>query len=267
MLEPELLNFDFRPVFQVPGTTQSKTVETRKVFFLVNSCNGLLYFVKKRASDERSLVCNPITNEYIWAIIVERSDTVTRSQWLGFDSSTNRYKILRIWSSAIYESLEMGAQILDVGSGFCKNIGNAPLGFDHSWDTIFTFVNGVIYWFDPSRIVIVWFDFEKEMFGEVALPPEEHLRNINCVSIGELGGCLALSYNDILAHNVDIWVMEKHGNQECWSKKIAVDTVTPSRRFFIGWFKPLQILRNGELLMIWMSDDLVLHGETYQVQT
>lgn len=269
MLEPEFLKFDFRPVFQVPDYAKSTeiichmrrftSIQAVNDFSLVNSCNGLLYFVRKHASDECSLVCNPVTNEYIWMIIAERAHSMTKSQWLGFDSTTNQYKVLRISSSVRDdESLEMRAQILVLGSSWCRNIGNAPLGFDHSWDASFTFVNGVIYWFDPSQKNIVSFDFQKEMFGNVALPPEEHLRNKECVSIGVLGGCLALSYNHFLAHHLNIWVMEKHGNQQCWSKKLVVDT--PTRRLLIGQFKPLQILKNGELLMLWMRNDLVCYN-------
>ncbi|KAI3468776.1 hypothetical protein Pfo_025439 [Paulownia fortunei] len=264
-------NFRLKPIFQMPRMGSSNVIHYRSnyreenKFVLVNSCNGLLYSVRRHAPDERSLVCNPVTNEYIKIpdVDVERRLRLqTKSMWLGFSPGTNQYKVLRIYSSSNGEPVEVGAQVLVVGSSSWRDIEASPLGSDHSWDVCSTFLNGTIYWLDQSWKDIVFFDFEREMFGDIALPPElgvEQLGNKHCMSTGVLGGCLCLSYNDYNAQHVDIWVMKKRGSQESWSKEFSIGTVRPWGRPVYGRFKPLQVLRNGEILMLWISNDLVCY--------
>ncbi|KAI3468777.1 hypothetical protein Pfo_025440 [Paulownia fortunei] len=109
-------------------------------FVLVNSCNGLLYFVRRHAPDELSLVCNPVTNEYLMIPDVDHESSL--------------------------RSRTVGAQVLVVGSSSWRDIEVTLLGSDHSWDACSAFLNGVIYW------LIIFFDFEREVFGDIALPPE-----------------------------------------------------------------------------------------------
>ncbi|GFQ01341.1 F-box protein cpr30 [Phtheirospermum japonicum] len=80
------------------------------------------------------------------------------------------------------------------------------------------------------------------------------------MSIGVLGGCLCLSYNDFDAQHVDLWVMRKMcGDQGSWSKEFVVDTVRPMGRPVYGQFKPLQVLGNGEIVILWIGNDLVCY--------
>ncbi|KAL8543746.1 hypothetical protein ACS0TY_004349 [Phlomoides rotata] len=257
MFEPEIQEYEFRHMFEVPKLTKRSNIVNR--YTLVNSCNGLLHFCVKHAADVCSFLCNPVTNESVKIDFTNNSHILIESQWLGFDSSTNQYKILRIFSCPIDRSMGMGSEVLELPSFSSRYIGNAPLGPNHSWDSSSTVVNGVIHWFDPSQEDIVWFDFEKEMFGDVALPPEEQLGNKGQMSIGVLEGCLALSHNTFPERRVNIWVRETHENEKCWRKKLNVDTTTLTRRTLGEQYKPLQIFRNGELLILLNNNDLVYY--------
>lgn len=266
-------NLRSRPIFRLPSTGRSSVNLYRSSFreenkyVLVNSCDGLLYFVRRRESDDRSLVCNPVTSEYLMIPDVDVGSRIasrTKSTWLGFSSNSNRYKVLRLFGSVNRNQAEVGAQLLVIGSGSWRYVEHMPpLGREYSWDECSSYLNGVIYWLDKSREDIVFFDFDKEMFAEMVLPPEfgvEQLRNIHSMSIGVLGGCLCVSYNDYNAHRVDIWIKKKTGSPDSWSKEFVVDIVRPMGRPFRGQFKPLQVLRNGEIVMLCIKDDLIYYN-------
>ncbi|KAL0312639.1 UNVERIFIED_CONTAM: F-box protein [Sesamum radiatum] len=272
-VDPEFVqNVRLKPMFRMPDFISQRTYSRdQNKSLLVNSCNGLLYFVRRCAEDERSFVCNPVTSEYFLIPDVDRdteprflsSVIETKSMWLGYSPGSDNYKVLRLFSHSYGDPLDMGAEVLEVGSDSWKLIGKPPLSRDVSWDCCSTTLNGVLYWLDQTWKDIFFFDFEKEIFGEIALPSEygeEQLSKIECMSIGVLGGCLSLSFNVHDAPLVDVWVMKKHGDEESWSKEFIVDAVSPSGVPLYGQFRPLQVLKNGEILMLWINNDLVCYN-------
>ncbi|KAL6501650.1 hypothetical protein OROGR_026783 [Orobanche gracilis] len=254
-----------KPLLELPN---SSLVDND--FGLVNSCNGLIYLARRIFHDDHSLVCNLVTNEYVIIPDVDkesRLDSRTACTWLGFSPGSNQYKVLRIFTSLNSKPLKFAAQVFVIGSNSqsWRGIESAPLGSHHFWDLRWTFLNGIMYWFEFRWVAIVFFDFEREMFGEIALPPrpgEEGWLNTHLIDIGVIGGCLSLTFDDIHAYHVDVWVMtRKCGNQESWSKEFVVDTsgVDPMGGYVYGQFKPMQVLRNGEMLMLWVGQQFVCY--------
>ncbi|KAL6556761.1 hypothetical protein OROHE_006637 [Orobanche hederae] len=257
--------FDPKPLLELPNNYWEDND-----FGLVNSCNGLIYLARRSFHDEHSLVCNLITNEYVIIPDVDkesRLDSRTECTWLGFSPGSNQYKVLRIFTSLNSEPAKIAAQVFVIGSNShsWRGIDSAPLGSDHWWNLRWTFFNGIMYWFEFRWVAIVFFDFEREMFGEIALPPgpgEEGWLNTHLMDIGVIGGCLSMTFDDIHAWHVDVWVMtRKCGNQESWSKEFVIDTagVDPRGGYVYGQFKPLQVLRNGEMLMLWVGQGFVCY--------
>lgn len=262
-----------KPMFQIPKYP-GKYFERYRVyvgdennFVLVNSCNGLLYFAE-RSLCERSFICNPITNEYMTVLEYdeERNERqLTMGLWFGFSPGENQYKVLRIFSTLNGRPWEIGfrqefwAQIHVVGSCSWRDIEDRPPSEYLTWDTCSVLLNGTVYWlcrYPEISKFILFFDFQKEKFGEI-LPPLDFgidgRTNRHCMSIGVLGGCLCVTIN---TQPLDIWVMEKYGSQGSWTKELAIDTAIHMGNPIEGPFRPLQILSNGKILMMWL--DLVL---------
>ncbi|PIN12112.1 hypothetical protein CDL12_15282 [Handroanthus impetiginosus] len=219
-----------KPIFEIPKFQKSNiSYFNPNKFVHVNSCNALLYLARRHAPDERFVVCNPVTNEYIMIPDVDEGGrlwTRTKVMWLGYSPCANQYKMLRIFSYGHGDPLEVGAQL------------------------------------DPFWRDILLFDFDSEMFGHNALPlefGEELLINKQCMSIGVLGDHLCLSYNAYGDQHVDLWVMKKQGDQVSRIKEFVVGTVRSTGKPVCGQFKSLQVLRNVEILMFWISNDLVCY--------
>ncbi|KAI3468778.1 hypothetical protein Pfo_025441 [Paulownia fortunei] len=265
-----------KPMFQIPKYPAKYFKKYRvyvgeeNKFVLVNSCNGLLYFAE-RSVCERSFICNPITNEYVTLLEFdeERNERqLTMGLWFGFSPGENQYKVLRIFSTVTGKPWEMGfkqefwAQVHVVGSCSWRDIEDKPLSEYLSWDTCFVFLNGTVYWlcrYPEMSKFILFFDFQKEKFGEI-LPPLDfgidQQMSRHSMSIGVLGGYLCVTDD---TQHFDIWVMKKYDSQDSWTKEFIVDTAIPMGRPLDGPFRPLQILRNGKILMIWVDRILVCY--------
>lgn len=79
--------------------------------------------------------------------------------------------------------------------------------------------------------------------------------NRHIMNIGLLGGCLCVTDN---SQHYDIWVMKEFGIQESWTKEFTIDPVT-LHKSLEGPFRPLQMLRNGKMLILWNRDNLVCY--------
>lgn len=273
-VEPELdATRRLKPMFLLPRFQRSNMIMYRSncryenQIVLTNSCNGLLYLVNRNPEDERSIVCNPVTNEYfvirdIGKGIRVQSRGETLGMWLGFDPSIHRYKVLRVHCS-IDDPSVVGAQVLLIGCDSWRDIQGTPPTSGLSWNACNAMLNGVIYWLDDAGVIL--FDFEKERFGDVALPQEhreERKPMTSKLSIGFLGGCLYLCYYDWYASRLDLWIMKRDVNQlGLWSKEFVVDIVRGLPHLSVyGQFqfiRPLQVLKNGDILLLMMGNDLV----------
>ncbi|KAK6158156.1 hypothetical protein DH2020_005470 [Rehmannia glutinosa] len=236
-------------------------------FVLVNSCNGLLYFAE-RSVCERSFICNPITNEYVTLLEYDVEKNLTMGLWFGFSPKENLYKVLRIFATVSGKpsqdgfKMEYWAQVHVVGSSSWRDIEDRPLSEYLSWDKWSVFLNGTVCWlckYPETSKFIVFFDFHEEKFGEIAPSLDfglEQQMNKHGMSIGVLGGYLCLGDD---TRDFDIWVMKKFGSQDSWTKEFVVDTSIHMDKPLEGPFRPLQILSNGKILMIWADRVLVTY--------
>ncbi|KAG8364085.1 hypothetical protein BUALT_Bualt19G0089700 [Buddleja alternifolia] len=253
------------PMSKIPKLQIEELVDlfcARSNLTLVNACNGLIYFAVNLRTKWCSLVCNPITNEYVRVRQVDKLRGYTSSSWLGFSASSRKYKVLRIYT---YLN-KVGAHIHDVGSSSWRDVESTPLNHIN-WDSSHAFVNGVAYWlsrydYEVGLMVadfIVYFDFESEMFGTIDAPPgfnSYRLSHRSSMSIGVLDDCLCLIDNTV---GLDIWIMEKCDD---WKKKYdCVDEFEKPLYLFKATLRPLQELSTGEILMVSNYSDLVCYDE------
>ncbi|KAG8365234.1 hypothetical protein BUALT_Bualt18G0083100 [Buddleja alternifolia] len=256
------------PLFELPDWA-----EKLGNFALVNACNGLLFFAAKFVLAQHcSLVCNPITKEYVRVPEVIYQKTTTSGLWLGFSPNSRVYKVLRIYT---YNHSPgpgvIAAHIHDVGSNSWRDVVSTPLDNIY-WNNSYAFINGIGYWicqYDsrlnrPPANFIVFFDFESEIFGKIDAPPgfdECRLENRYFMNIGIVGDLLCLIDS---TETLEIWVLNKCGE---WLKQFSsVEALKkPLFQFFgavknprIGtMLRPLQLLSSGEILMDLNSRNLV----------
>ena len=143
-----------------------------------------------------------------------------------------------------------------------RRIGSAP--FDLDLALFPTYLNGVIHWVKASddekmkgSVFIIGFDFEEEKFNQVPPPPhfgekhkeKENLYNLN---MGVLGGCLSLCDCTFVDH-LDIWMMKEYGDLASWTKEYVISA------HFGGIDRPIKLLENGDLLMMYKKRELVAY--------
>ncbi|KAK6158135.1 hypothetical protein DH2020_005449 [Rehmannia glutinosa] len=180
----------------------------------------------------------------------------------------NLYKVLRIFATVSDKpsqdgfKMEYWAQVHVVGSSSWRDIEDRPLSEYLSWDKWSVFLNGTVCWlckYPETSKFVVFFDFHEEKFGEIPPPLDFGLQqqmNKHGMSVGVLGGYLCFSDD---TRDFDIWVMKKFGSQDSWTKEFVVDTSIHMDKPLEGPFRPLQILGDGKILMIWADRVLVTY--------
>ncbi|KAG8365229.1 hypothetical protein BUALT_Bualt18G0082600 [Buddleja alternifolia] len=134
---------------------------------------GLLFFTAETVLVRQcSLVCNPITKEYVRVPEVLYQKTTTSGLWLGFSPNSRVYKL-------------------------CL----------HKWNWILDLSIR-----SSMKYFIVFFDFESEIFGKIDAPPgfeEITLQFRDSLTIGIVGDLLCLIDS---TESLDIWVLNKCGS-------------------------------------------------------
>nr|POE69313.1 f-box protein [Quercus suber] len=193
-----------------------------KACFLESCCNGLLCFAKNY--DDRVLVLfNPLRQEVI-ALPPHRASYTSMSKYgLGFDSSTNTYKVVRVFSRG--GSFNMGADVYTLGTSSWRPISKGPLCRLAGRPI---FACGALHWFVHHYVdrdalkgkYIVSFDVGKEEFGWIS-PPKFYSSS----HLLDLGGNLAMVDRSFDSH-IEIWVMKEYKKKE-WVKEYKIDIYPP----------------------------------------
>ncbi|CAI9090428.1 OLC1v1025192C1 [Oldenlandia corymbosa var. corymbosa] len=138
-----------------------KVTTKEQKFQIVNSCNGFLCLCDP-VRNNPLVVCNPITGEYLKLPKTEESNESVKDMvcGLGFSNISNQYKV---------------AEVHTVGTGSWRAIGQVPLSIWTEKKLIsVTYVSGSLYWIVDELgkpEVVHSFDFGKEKFGALKLPP------------------------------------------------------------------------------------------------
>ena len=236
-------------------------------FGIVNSCNGLLC-LSKSITNNPHIVCNPITGEFVTI-----GDEEKESLWgsvvpgFGYCPKNKKFKVVRLVLRLGYMFQRM-AEVYTLGtSSSWRSIGSAP--FDLDLILFPTYLNGVIHWIRASddddekkkkngSLLIVGFDFEEERFNEV--PPPSHFGekhkekdNLFNLNMGVLRGCISLC-DCTSVDGFDIWMMKEYGDPISWTKEYVIST------HFGVVYRPIKLLKNGDLLMIYRKRELVAYN-------
>ncbi|KAE8660101.1 F-box and associated interaction domains-containing protein [Hibiscus syriacus] len=186
---------------------------------------------------------------------------------IPFTSVTQFWVNLSLFNDLIKMAKDVGfgglAKIYTVGTGTWRSIGNAP---DHPIAFPFNaFLNGALHWRNdlPRRgDFIRSFDFNTEQFGTV--PPPDHFLELDnydadCTTNGVLGGCLFIFHCPDFKQ-IDIWVMKEYGVKESWTKQFVIEVTYP-KRYGSGYYEPLLVLSNGEIIMLEHKVTIVCYNQ------
>nr|XP_023885717.1 F-box/kelch-repeat protein At3g23880-like [Quercus suber] len=161
-----------------------------KACFLESCCNGLLCFAKIYG-DRVLVLFNPLRQEVI-ALPPHRASYTKKSKYgLGFDSSTNTYKVVRVFSRG--GSFNMGADVYTLGTSSWRPISKGPLCLLAGRPI---FACGALHWFVHPY-----------------------------VDRDALKGNLAMVDRSFDSH-IEIWVMKEYKKKE-WVKEYKIDIYPP----------------------------------------
>ncbi|KAF5200319.1 F-box protein cpr1 [Thalictrum thalictroides] len=201
---------------------------------------------------------NPSTKQYkkLPTKLFEMPKDQRRNQYckivfgFGYDSSTDDYKVVRIFYD-YYQSnlpyLESEVHVYSIRRHTCKRIQDIPSLPIHIKLLVFIeygiYVSGVIHWLAKptvatdgrfSSVPIVSFDVTSEKFREVQMPDFDC--TFDLMSFGVLEECLCVYVRCDDMH-VDGFMMKEYGVKESWTKIFSVGLSSNSyTRFKALWF-------------------------------
>ncbi|PSR90155.1 F-box protein [Actinidia chinensis var. chinensis] len=158
---------------------------------LMGSCNGLLCFVYN--NEESYILLNPFRKEHVaLPEATIKAYPVTVSCGLGFHSSTNTYKVVRLVTPLRLPTLVSRVEVHKVGTSSWREITEVPPCLLHRNPV---FAHGALHWlvtpfiifltYDESFVEhlgkIVSFDVGKEKFN-LTPHPSSHSKNVHCLS-------------------------------------------------------------------------------------
>ncbi|KAI9117948.1 hypothetical protein K1719_011090 [Acacia pycnantha] len=214
-------------------------------FILVyGQCNGIfcLYAVYGDKARRFSLILwNPGTRE-VKVLPASHDHSIFG---FGIDPVTKDYKVVRI-GGLIFEGRENpSVEVYNLGTDSWRTVDTVVPANELGFPNCRAYLNGFYHWIivDYNDRGILFFDFSKELFGRIQLPPEiDHVLDSIVDVIDEKLACVVAPYNFFYC-GFEIWVMNEYGVESSWSKK-----------FFVA---PL-CLQYGILLGFWGDDEILV---------
>lgn len=231
---------------------------------IADSCNGLLCLCH-RISGTPVYILNPVTGVFITIPQAHPSSC----SWFGFCPKTNQYKVLRVFPErGLLCSMLWEAEVYTLGTGSWRRIGGTPNSPCKS--PCDTFLNGSVHWVvdDPNSSEFIYsFDFRNETFRPIPPPSHfgpDHKKKARGMSLGVFRACLCIS-NYSSSNRYVIWMMEKYGVQQSWSKQFIIDIPlkhSPPTNAEWLWdvYLPIKLLNDDEILMLRNRNALVTYN-------
>ncbi|KAH7834705.1 hypothetical protein Vadar_018780 [Vaccinium darrowii] len=243
-----------------------------KEFTHQGTCNGIMCL----SLNSKIVICNPATREYGLLPQPPYITRLWRTNYLGFafDSKTNDYQVIRVDTlrefTRVYYKIHLYSMSADLWEEIIINTLNHDFTGYHRHPC--TSLNGVFYWLNSYDYVtnvrtIDALNTIEGSFERRSLPVGigSELPNKLCL----LKDCLALvgptsNYDDFdyllgkyrvgekqLKTQFDVWLMEKCGGRECWTKKYTIGR-------HLGNIDPFGFRPNSEVLMTGCDDGLIV---------
>ncbi|KAL3814630.1 hypothetical protein ACJIZ3_015898 [Penstemon smallii] len=218
------------------------------------SCNGLILLKVQKDYGE-------IEIEYLlWNPTIKKSKTIESFyprdnfhdssssesgyivRGLGFHESSNDYKVVKIeydcdlyYSMPRDEKISTKVEIYSLKTESWRKVDSNPNGLIAFRGGVF--LNGCVHWLATRKYCsdeyegctpegsiesILFFDFEKECFGEIKLPQDFDYGDARLVAFKEFQGSLAAVFFYCNDSKCFVWVMGEYGVTNSWNKKMTI---------------------------------------------
>lgn len=184
----------------------------------------------------RFLLWNPSTRESIILPHLEFSDEELYAYGLGYDSTTDDYKVVKI---DINDQVD---EILALKSGSWKRIHETSGRVDYyrrCEGECLAFVHGTFHWYGYSGgQVVVSLNISSEKYGIIPFPETSGLQisSDDELGVSVLGGMLCVYFSNEITFN--LWAMKTYGVKKSWTNLFTIPTngqhPTPMYRFSNG---------------------------------
>ncbi|XP_028774124.1 F-box/kelch-repeat protein At3g06240-like [Neltuma alba] len=212
-------------------------------------CLRLYLYRSSRSNDDeqrRLILWNPATKE-VKVIPASQHQSKIKGAFdavfgFGFDPITKDYKIVGFPNRPQEQSAAVEVYNLSTNSWRTIDVVAPSFEFYSSSYMNRSYLNGAHHWLanDDYNIdkLIVSFEYSKEVFGIIQLPPGANLsRFSNVLSI--VDGSLAIFANyfsyALNEHHVEIWVMNEYGIESSWTKKFKIGSLMAIENILGVW--------------------------------
>ncbi|KAK9275442.1 hypothetical protein L1049_022707 [Liquidambar formosana] len=222
-------------------------------YSLEGSCNGLLYFAKPNERDGVILL-NPLTGQNIMLppATIPSPCPHMKKYGLGFDPSTNTYKIVRVFfrNQLDWKNYSLGVEVHTLGTNSWREIGEIPpspmCGRPVS-------AYGALHWMvdppfacDNLKSMIVSFDIGKEVFS-LTPHPDFGSKTCDMFQLVDFRGFLAMA--DLSSDScILIWVLKDYDKKE-WVEEFRIQIRPPMGRADNCSYNVVGPWKNGEILL------------------
>lgn len=241
----------------------------------VGSCNGL---VALRNSERDLALYNPSTRKFKRVPVseIEPPDRALKTGYVfygfGYDSVNQDYKLIRMVTfvgeddGCEYLDYDYEVKIYSLKSNSWKRIKGLPyyLRFLHKpfYQVLHrrgygVFAGNALHWVMPHwpelglKNSIIAFDIVTETFRDVPQPDYVNNKLKFQVDAGVLEGRLCVMCN--YGHEyVDLWIMEKYGVKESWSKLFSFRATKSISPFM--FLRPLAYSKDGDKILLEVND-------------
>lgn len=217
---------------------------------ILGSCNGLILILVRW---ERLFLWNPSTRK-VKNITPKRSSLRSRVYGLGYDDSTDDYKVVCIVTSPKPYQTE----IYSLRHDSWKKIANFEKGFPKGISG--KFVNGKLHW----RVVedggvwdIVSLSMVDEKYEIVARPQHVSDNDYSQSTLNDLRGYLSLLAIDS-KFDLNVWVMMRYGVRESWTKVWTFSDYSAPMKDIDA--RPLWFGENGDFALIYDKSTIVVYN-------
>ncbi|KAK4710971.1 hypothetical protein R3W88_005484 [Solanum pinnatisectum] len=172
---------------------------------------------------------NPFTRE---SILLSNPEFPPKRNFvcgMGYDSTTNDYKVLKIGLDGNYDR-NLSIELLSLKKGSWSKIDEYSSGIFYllSGRSCLAFVHGAFHWLGFSKKnFMISFNISNEVYGEIPLPGQIYLQASDLMfDVSALEGMLCVFSNDIkMWGEFILWQMKDYGVKASWTKLITIQAI------------------------------------------